>query len=342
MLIRCRLAIGVLVCCGVKAWALAPDTHDASAGYRVLDEYRVGGEGRWDYLVVDAATRRLYVSHETHVVVLDADSGKRIGDISDTPGVYGIALASEFGRGFTSNGAAGTSTIFDLNTLEKLGSVKTGKNPDSILFDPFTKRVFAFNAGSNDAAAIDAAAGSVVDTIDLGGSPEAAVSDGRGSVFVNLEDTSEIVRVDTRKLEVTARWSLAPGEEPSGLALDAANRRLFSVCGNKQMVIVDADSGAIVTTVPIGEESDGAAFDPGTGDAFSSNGEGTLTVVHEQNPAQFTVTQTVPTRPGARTLALDLKTHRVFLATARFDPSAGTPGRPAALADSFAVLVVGR
>jgi len=322
--------------------ALAPNAQKAAPGYRVLAEYPIGGEGGWDYLVVDAATRRLYVSHESHVVVLNADTGERIGDLRDTPGVHGIALASELGRGFTSNGAAGTSTIFDLKTLEKVGSVKTGQNPDSILFDPATRRVFAFNAGSNDATAIDAAAGTVVGTIPLGGSPEAGVSDGKGTIFVNLEDTSEIVRIDARKLKVTARWSLSPGEEPSGLALDAANRRLFSVCGNRLMVIVDADSGAIVTTVPIGEESDGVVFDPGTQDAFSSNGEGSLTVVHERSPAQFTVTQTLPTRPGARTLALDAKTHRVFLPTARFDPSAGNPERPRALADSFAVLVVGR
>jgi len=342
MLPRYGFVVGFLACGSVAAWAAAPKTDEASAGYHVRAEYPIGGPGGWDYLVVDAAARRLYVSHATHVVVLDADSGKRIGDIPDTSGVHGVALAEEFGRGFTSNGANGTSTIFDLKTLKKTGSVKTGLNPDAILFDPFTKRVFVFNAGSNDVTVIDASSGIVVGTTALRGSPEAAVSDGKGTIFVNIEDTSEVVRIDARHLTVTARWSLSPGEEPSGLALDAANRRLFAVCANEKMVVVDADSGAIVTTLPIGGEADGAAFDPATGNAYSSNGDGSLTVVHERDAAHFTIIQTVPTRLGARTLALDPVKHEVFLATARFDPSAGTPGRPRALSDSFAVLVVGR
>jgi len=342
MLPRFVFVVGALTYCCVIAPTPAADAQETTADYRVLDEYQVGGPGRWDYLVVDAATRRLYVSHETHVVVLDADSGRRIGDIPNTPGVHGIALATEFNRGYTSNGASGTCSIFDLKTLKPFGSVKVGKNPDAILFDSFTKRVFVFNAGSNDATAIDAASGAVVGTFELGGSPEAGVSDEKGTIFVNIEDTSEIVRIDAQRLQVTARWSVAPGQEPSGLALDAGNRRLFSVCDNEKMVVVDADSGAIVTTLEIGGEPDGAAFDAETGTAFSSNGDGSLTVVHEQDPAHFTVAQTVPTKRGARTLALDTKTHRVFLATARSEPSADTPGRPTALPDSFMVLVVGR
>ena len=305
-------AVTVYLSFVASAWATDPQP------YRMLQKYEVGGEGRWDYLVADAEARRLYVTRQTHVMVLDADSGKVVGDIPDTQGVHGVALAPELGRGFTSNGRANTATIFDLKTLKALETVKTGENPDAILFDPFTKRVFTFNGRSHDATAFDAQTAKVLGTIPLEGKPEFAVSDGGGQVFVNIEDKSEVVRIDPQALQVTARWPLAPGEEPSGLAFDAKNRRLFAACGNEKMVVLDADSGKIVTTVPIGKGVDAAAFDPQTSEAFSSNGEGTLTVIHEDDPAHFAVVQTVTTQRGARTMALDSKTHNVFLATARF------------------------
>jgi hypothetical protein len=262
-------------------------------------------------------------------------------------GVHGVALAPELGRGFTSNGGANTATIFDLKTLKPLETVKTSENPDAILFEPFTKRVFTFNGRSHDATAFDAQSAKVLGNIPLEGKPEFAVSDGKGQVFANIEDKSEVVRIDPKELKVTARWPLAPGEEPSGLALDAKNRRLFAACGNEKMVVLDADSGRIVSTVPIDKGVDAAAFDPETGDAFSSSGEGTLTVIHEDDPAHFTVAQTVTTQRGARTMALDAKTHNVFLATARFEaPPTSSPttgrARPSPVPNSFTILLVGR
>jgi DNA-binding beta-propeller fold protein YncE len=341
------LVVGIGVCFPLAVSALAQDAQSTSSGYRVLRKYEIGGEGRWDYLSVDADARRLYVPRQTHVMVLDADSGKVVGDIPDTEGVHGVALAPGQGRGFTSNGRANTATIFDLKTLKVLGTVRTGENPDAILFDPFARRVFTFNGRSQDATAFDAADGKVLGTIDLGGKPETGVSDGRGQVFVNIEDKSEIVRIDPKELNVTARWPIAPGKEPSGLALDVRNRRLFSVCGNEKMVVLDADSGKIVTTLPIGQGVDGAAFDPETGQAYSSNGDGTLTVVHEVDPAHFSVVQTVQTQRGARTMALDPKTHRIYLPTAQFEKaptSAPTTGRarPNVVPNSFTILVVGQ
>ena len=340
---RLVFAMGLLACLSCFTGVRAEDP----SAYRVLKQYDLGGEGRWDYLTVDADARRLYVTRQTRVIVLDADSGKAVGEIPETPGVHGVALAPELGRGFTSNGGGATATIFDLKTLKVLGTVKTGDNPDAILFDPFTKRVFTFNGRSHDATVFDAAGEKVLETIPLGGKPEAGVSDGKGQVFVNIEDTSEVVRLDAAGLKVTARWPLAPGEEPSGLALDVKNRRLFSVCGNEKMVVLDANSGKVLATLPIGKRVDGVAFDPETGYAFSSNGDGTLTVVHEDDPAQFKVVQNVPTPRGARTIALDPKTHNLFLPTARFEPeptTAPTTGRsrPTPIPNSFVVVVVGR
>ena len=319
----------------------------AAAGYHVIKTYKLGGDGGWDYLTFDTASRRLFISRATHVMVIDADSGTSVGDIPDTPGVHGIALAPDLDRGFISNGREGTVTIFDLKSLKSLGKVKVGDNPDAILFDPATKRVFTFNGHSNDASAIDAAKGTVVGTIKLDGKPEFAVSDGKGEIFVNLEDKSQLLALDPNKLEVKSRWPLAPCQEPSGLALDGKNRRLFSACDNKMMAIVDADSGKLITTVPIGGGVDAAAFDPETNLAFASCGEGVLTVAREESPSKFSVAENVPTQEGARTMALDPKTHEVFLVTAKFGPPpAPTPEQPrprhTILPDSFVVLVIGK
>ncbi|HUJ96171.1 MAG TPA: hypothetical protein VLW84_12945 [Terriglobales bacterium] len=319
----------------------------AAPGYHLAKTYPLGGNGGWDILIVDPASRHLFISRATHVIVVDADSGKPVGDIPDTPGVHAIALAPELGRGFISNGREGTVSIFDLSSLKTLSKVKAGENPDDIIYDPATKRVFAFNGRSHDVTAIDAEKGTVVGTIKLDGKPEFAVSDEKGAVFVNIEDKSELAAIDPNRLEVKALWPLAPCQEPSGLAMDNKNRRLFAGCGNKLMAVVDAGSGKVITTLPIGEGVDGSGFDPGTGLAFASCGEGTLTVIHEDSPGKFSVAENVPTRRGARTMALDPKTHQVFLVTAQFGPppapTADQPRpRPAILPDTFVLLLVSK
>jgi len=320
----------------------------AGPGYHVIKTYKVGGEGGWDYLTVDASTRRFYISRGTHVIVLDADSGKNVGDIPDTPGVHGIALAPELGKGFVSNGREGTVTVFDLSTLAPSGSkIKVGENPDAILYEPATKRVFTFNGRSQDSTAIDAASGKVLGTIKLDGKPEFAASDAKGEVFVNIEDKSELTVIDPNKLEVKTKWPLAPCTEPSGLALDRKNRRLFVGCDNKMMAVVDADSGKVLATPAIGEGVDATAYDDETGLAFASCGEGVLTVVREDSPQKFSVVENVKTEPGARTMALDTKTHKVFTVTAKFGPPpAATADNPhprrTILPDTFEVLVLSK
>ncbi len=316
-------------------------------GYHLINTYKLGGDGGWDYLTFDSSSRRLYVSRATHVIVIDADSGKPVGDIPDTPGVHGIALAPELGRGFISNGREGTVTIFDIKTLKAITKVKAGENPDAILYDPASKRVFAFNGRSHDATAIDAATGAVVGTIKLEGKPEFAASDGKGEIFVNIEDKSQIDAIDAAKLEIRASWPLAPCEEPSGLAIDRKNRRLFAGCHNKMMAVVDANTGKVIATPAIAEGVDANRFDPGTKLAFASCGEGVLTVVHEDSPKKFRLVENVSTQPGARTMALDEKTHKVYLVTAKFGPPpAPTADNPhpwhTILPDSFVVLVFGR
>jgi hypothetical protein len=320
----------------------------AGPGYHVVKTYKLGGEGGWDYLTADSDARRVYISRGTHVMVIDADSGKSVGDIADTPGVHGIALAPELGRGFTSNGREGTVSIFDMKTLATSSKVKVGDNPDAILYDPSTKRVFTFNGRSQDSTAIDATSGKVLGTIKLDGKPEFAASDAKGEIFVNIEDKSELTVIDPDKLEVKAKWPLAPCTEPSGLAIDRKNRRLFVGCDNKMMAVVDADSGKVLATPAIGEGVDATAFDPETGLAFAScGGDGVLTVVKEESPGKFSVAENVPTQKGARTLALDEKTHNVFVVTAQFGPkpapTADNPRpRPPMLPDSFVGLVVGK
>jgi DNA-binding beta-propeller fold protein YncE len=319
----------------------------AVPGYKVVTTYNVGGDGGWDYLIADAAARRLYISRATHVVVLGLDSGKTVGDIADTPGVHGIALAPELGRGFVSNGREGTVSIFDLKTLATISKVKAGDNPDAILYDPATRRVFTFNGRSQDSTAIDAAKGTVLGTIKLDGKPEFAASDGKGEIFVNIEDKSELTAIDPNKLVVKSTWSLAPCESPSGLSMDRKNRRLFVGCDNKMMAVVNADTGKVLATPAIGDGVDATTFDSETGLAFASCGEGVLTVAREESPEKFSVAENVPTQAGARTLALDSKTHNVYLVTAKFGPPpAATADNPhprrSILPDSFVVLVVGK
>jgi DNA-binding beta-propeller fold protein YncE len=332
-----------------KTGSAQSKSHQSSSagGYHLIKKLNLGGSGGWDYLYVDSGARRLYVSRSSHVVVVDVDSGKVIGDIPNTNGVHGIAVASEIGRGFTSNGRDSSVTIFDLKTLQPIGSVKVEKNPDAILYDPATHRVFAFNRGSSSVSAIEATTGSIAGTIALGGHPEFAVSDDNGMVYINLDDKSEVIALDSRKLEVKSRWSLSPGESPSGLAIDRRHQRLFSVCENKNMIVLNADKGSVISSIPIGEGTDATVFDPETQLAFSSNGEGTLTVVHEDSADKFSVIETVPTQRGARTMAIDAKTHNIFLATAQFGPPPEpTPERPhprpSIIPDTFVILVFGK
>jgi DNA-binding beta-propeller fold protein YncE len=320
-----------------------------AAGYKVIRTHKIGGEGFWDYMAMESGRDRLFISHGTHVVVMNVKNGKVVGDIPDTDGVHGIALAPALDRGFTSDGRSSMVTIFDLKTLKTIGTVKvTGENPDAIVYDPASERVFTFNGRSGNATAIDAKSGKVVGTIELSGKPEFAVADGHGHIYNNLEDKSEEVAIDTHTLKVTNRWSLAPCESPSGLAIDAAHRRLFAGCHNQVMAIVDPDAGKVVTTVPIGRGVDANRFDPETQLAFSSNGDGTLTVVHEDSPDKYTVLGNVKTEQGARTMALDLKTHHVFVDTASFGPrpANATPQnrrrRPPMVPGSFRVLELAR
>jgi len=313
------------------------------SGYHLKQKFLIGGDGFWDYITFDSPTRRLFISRGTHVMVLDVDSGKIAGDIPDTPGVHGIALAHEFGRGFISNGRGNNVTIFDMKTLATLGHADTGQGPDAIIYDPATKRVFTMNGRSGTMTAIDAATGNVAGTISVGGKLEFAAADGAGRIYVNVEDKSEIAQIDSQKLAVTAVWPLAPCEEPSGLAMDTASRRLFAGCHNKMMAVVDADTGKVIATPAIGEGVDADRFDPVTKFAFASCGEGVLTVVHEDSPEKFTVVDNVPTQRGARTMALDPKTHEIFLVTAEFGPRPeATPDnprpRPTMVPGSFTVL----
>jgi DNA-binding beta-propeller fold protein YncE len=319
----------------------------SSSGYHLLKKFVLGGEGGWDLLTFDSAAHRLYISRSTHVMVVDADSGAIVGDIPNTPRVHGIAIAPEFGKGFTSNGGDASVTIFDLKTLKTLGQVKVGQNPDAIIYDPASKRIFTFNGGSKDTTAIDAKSGTVAGTLALGGRPELGVADEHGKIFVNLEDKTQVVAFDSRKLTVDATWPLAPGEEPTGIAMDRKHRRLFVVCANKLMAVINADNGKLVTTLPIGSGVDGASFDAERQLAFSSNGDGTLTVVHEDSPDKFSVAENVVTQRGARTLDVDQKAHRVFLITADFGPpppaTAERPHpRPSIVPGTVTLLVFGK
>jgi DNA-binding beta-propeller fold protein YncE len=332
----------------LAARPIAASAQETAAGYAVAKRIPVGMDGGWDYLTVDTTAGRLYVSHATRVMVVDLARDSVVGLIDSTLGVHGIAVAPELGRGFISDGRDSTVTIFDLRTLARVGRVNVGaRNPDAILYEPSTRRVFTFNGGSANSTVLDAATGAVVGTIPLGGKPEFAVHDGAGAVFVNIEDSSQVVALDPRTMQVTARWSVAPCEEPSGLAMDRAARRLFSVCGNRLMAVSDADGHRVLRTLPIGAGVDGAAFDQARGLAFSSNGEGTMTVVREVSRDSFVVAQTVPTQRGARTIALDARTHRLFLPTAEFGPAPAATAdnprpRPSLVPGSFTVLVVGR
>jgi YVTN family beta-propeller protein len=286
-----------LVGCAPSAAAAPP-----SEGYCITKKISIPGQGSWDYLAVDDGARRLYVSHGTQVEVLDVDSGAIVGKIENTPGVHGIAIAAELGRGFVSNGQSSTVTIFDLKTLKTIVQVPTGKKPDAIIYDPATSRVFAFNGESNSATVIDAATGKVAGTIDLGGGPEFAVADGSGYVYDNVEDQGLVLKINSRSLIVEQRWPTAPCASPSSMAMDRQNRRLFLGCRSKVMAVMNGDTGQVITTLPIGDHVDATAFDAESGLIFNSNGEGTITVIHRDSPDKYSVVENVKTRAQGENL----------------------------------------
>ncbi len=341
-----RWALGLLLVPGLAlaAHAAKPQAHPD----QVLQRFAVGGDGGWDIITFDSAGHRLFVGRSSRVIAVGTDSGRVVGEIPDTPGAHAVALAPDVGRGYISNGRDSSVTVFDLKTLATLHKIPTGgRNPDEILYDSSTKRVFAFNAGTHNVTAIDAGADTVVGMVALGGAPEFAVADGDGRIFINLEDTSAVERFNARTLGVEAHWSLAPGKGPTGLAIDRAHHRLFAGCANQKLVVLDSERGTVVDTLPIGKGVDGVEFDPATGIIYVPGGsDGTLTEVHQDAPNVYRVLATLPTQKGARTLAFDPASHRVYLPTASFgDPPPPTPEHPhprgPVVPGSFVILVVG-
>jgi DNA-binding beta-propeller fold protein YncE len=335
--------IGLFFLLAVNVVSFAAAQAQAPTGYHLVKKHVLGGEGGWDYLALDGKTRLLYVSHGTAVEILNVDTGVKGSAITGLQGVHGIAFAPERNRGYISNGRGNSVSVFDLGTHKILEEVpSSGQNPDAIMYDLFSGRVFTFNGRTANATAIDAATNKVVGTVDIGGKPEFAVTDGRGTIFVNNEDKSEIVAFDAKSLQVKTKWSIAPGEEPSGLAIDLKNKRLFSVC-DKVMVVSDFEKGKVVATVPVGSGPDAVRYDPETGLVFASNGEGTLTVVKQESADRYAVLETIPTARGARTMELDPATRHVFVVTAEFGP-APVPTkdqprpRPAIVPGTFMVL----
>jgi DNA-binding beta-propeller fold protein YncE len=340
-MLRVSLCLALLA-----AVAAAPQALRAADGpYKLLTEIKAGNEGGWDYLSVDAAARRLYVSHATRVVVIDLDTNTVVGEITPAPGVHGIAVAPELGVGFVSNGRENTASIVDLKTLKTTGTVKTGENPDCILYEPGHNEVYTFNGRGKNATVFDATTGEVKATIPLPGKPEFAVVDVKaGRIYNNIEDTNEIVAIDTATHAVVAKWPIAPGEEASGLAIDLANHRLFTVAGNKLLVALDSTTGKVLSTLPIGTGVDAAAYDPATGYIFASSSDSTLTVAKADAAGKLSVVQTLSTPARSRTMTLDPKTHRIYISAAEFTtpppPAAGAqPQRPQMVPGSFKVVV---
>jgi DNA-binding beta-propeller fold protein YncE len=324
----------------VACVAAAGSARAQDGPYKFSKEIQIGGEGGWDYLNVDPAAHRLYVSHATKVVVIDTQAGKVAGEIPDTPGVHGFAIAADLGRGFASNGRENKASIIDLKTLKLIQKVETGENPDAIMYEPTRKEVYTMNGRSKNATVFDAQTGKVVATIPLEGKPEFAQTQD-GKVFVNMEDLNAIKVIDAATHKVTATWPIAPGESASGMAIDPASHRLFIGCDNKLMLMVDNTNGNVAYSVPIGEGVDSNWFDPATKLAFASNGEsGTITVAHEDSPNVLKVVQTLKTHRGGRTMALDPSTHTIYLSVTEYEPqAAGSKDRPKAVPGTFKVLV---
>ena len=287
----------------------------AAASFELFKKVSIAGTGGWDYLTVDESARRVYISHSTQVEVVDADSFAVVGTIPGTPGVHGIALAPEFDRGYISAGKADAVVAFELSTLKPLGQIKVGKKPDAIVFEPLTKRIYVMNGDSEDISVLDAKDGKLVGTIPLGGGPEFAVSDGKGNLWVNLEEQNETLRIDVNTLKVTARWPLAPCGTPTALAMDRENRRLFVGCRSKHFAVLNADTGKVVFTAPIGDRVDAGAWDPATKLTFMSTGDGKVFVFHQDSPDSYSLAQEIVTKPGAKTMGYDARTKRILVPT---------------------------
>lgn len=332
-MIKRLLLFLVFVPCALAAEAVS---------YKEVAQIPIGGEGGWDILTIDDAARRLYLSHATKVVVVDIGANKVVGEIEDTPGVHAFIAVPELNRGFSTNGKENKSSVVDLKTLKTVSKIDVGENPDAICYEPKAGEVYVFTAKGNSATVIEAKSSKVVATIPLGGAPEfPAVDAAAGRIYINFEDKSEVAVIDTAKHEVIARWPLAPGEEPSGIAFDAAHHRLFSTCHNKMMTMLDTETGKVVGQVPIGSGVDGAAFDDANQLAFASCGEGVTVIAKENAPNELSVAQQLQTQRGARTIALDPKTHRIYLPTADFGPAASPNGRPSIVPNTMRLLVYG-
>ncbi len=317
----------------------------SAQGLHVLKTIPISGAGGWDYLALSPINDNIYVSHGTQVNIVNKNTGDSVGIIPNTDGVHGIAFAPEFRKGFTSNGKLNNVSVFDISTNAVSAQIKTGEKPDAIMYDPFTKKIFVCNGKSNNLTIIDPANNEVIKTIELGGKPETPVTDLAGKVYINIEDKNEIAVVNTKTWTVVNRWKVGKGEEPSGLAIDIKTKRLFAGCGNKLLIVMNATNGKVVKELPIGDGCDGTAFDPGTNTIFSSNGDGTLTVIKEKSASDFVVVENAPTKKGARTLAVDEQTHKVYLPTAEFmppNPQEPKQRRPNMVPGTFQVLVVGK
>ncbi len=333
-------------CLALIGFASSINAQTGAINAKVASNIHLPGTGGWDYLTVDESTGRLFISHGSVVQVVDTKTNQLVGTIENTPGVHGIAIAADLNKGFISCGRSDTVLVFDLKTLKTIAGVAvTGKNPDAIIYDKFSSRVFVYNGRTANATVIDGKTNKVAGTIAFDGKPEYSVSDGKGKVYANIEDKSLIVQINATTLAVEQKWSIAPGEEPSGLALDNETHRLFSVCGNKMMVVFDAVNGKVITTLPIGDGCDGVMFDPELKRAYSSNGDGTITVVQEEKGDKFTVASTIKTQQGARTITINKGTHRLYLPTAEYLPApAATTENPrprrTMKPDSFTILEV--
>jgi len=335
----------LLSCCVAAICALAMPARAQGGGYHILNTVTLGGDGGWDYLNLDPATGKLFITRGSHLMVVDPASGKLLGDITGLQGIHGTAFIG--GKAYVSEGGANRVAVIDTASLSKISEIAVGTRPDSILYDAATRRIFTFNSTSKDATAVDPVSGKAVGTVALGGKPEAAVSDGKGTIFVNIEDKSELVAFDANSLTVKQHYPLAPCQEPSGIAADLAHGRVFSGCDNKMIAVTDMKTGKVVAQIPIGEGVDANRFDPATGLVFSSNGEsGTLTIAHADSPAKYTVLQELKTAEGARTMELDTQSHRLYLVTADRVPGKPTPTqpnpRPVPVPGSFRLMVLGR
>ena len=313
------------------------------SSYRITHTYTLGGEGRWDYVVPDPAQHRLYIARQTRVMVVDEDSGKLLGEVTGIDGAHGTAPVDAVGRGYATSGNDGSVRVFDLKTFKVLDKIPAAEDADAIIYDSASNRVFTFNGDALSSTVIDAKTAKLITNVPLGGKPEYGASAGDGKVYANLTDTNEVVEIDANTAKVSRRWSTAPCKQPVSMAIDTAHHRLFSGCRSGVMAVSDYQAGKVVATVPIGTGVDGAGYDPGSGDAFASNANGTLTVIHQDSPDQYRVVQNLETPQGSRNMGLDPVNHRVYIVSAKFgDVPAGTKGRPPVVPGSFSLMVIER